>query len=144
MALSETYTCPNCKSTKTISKRLFEDETEFAKKLPKDIECGVNGCKGRALPEFQVIEGELYIESKYIQNRIEETFTDIDIHMDKPIEPKSLLKRIKEIEARQREYQMHDPECPAREVQKLNQVGGMYYMPKACTCWLNSNYSETN
>lgn len=46
--------------------------------------------------------------------------------------------RVVAIEARQREYGMHDPGCPARLVERMNRNGGgPYYTPQPCTCWLS-------
>lgn len=47
-----------------------------------------------------------------------------------------VLARIEAIEARQRDYGMHDPDCPRRAVQRDQERTGVYlYMPE-CACWL--------
>jgi hypothetical protein len=57
------------------------------------------------------------------------TYTDIH----------ALWDRCARIEARQREYGMHDPDCPARLVEKMNANGyGPHYVAQPCTCWLAS------
>lgn len=35
-----------------------------------------------------------------------------------------------------RDYGMHEPECPARQVEKAQAGTGVYLTPAACTCWL--------
>lgn len=57
---------------------------------------------------------------------------------------KNIISRIEEIEARQREYNMHDPDCPARKTEKLNALHTMYYTPQKCTCWLNNDQTFIN
>lgn len=50
----------------------------------------------------------------------------------------AIIARLNAIEARQREYGMHDPGCPARWVERANQENaGPYYTPRKCTCWLS-------
>lgn len=41
-----------------------------------------------------------------------------------------------------REYGLHEPSCPAREVEKQNQQGGVYFMPVPCTCWLSREKTD--
>lgn len=47
-----------------------------------------------------------------------------------------LLARLDAIEARQREYGMHDPGCDERAIERANAQGGPYYLPRPCNCWL--------
>ena len=35
-----------------------------------------------------------------------------------------------------RDYQMHEPECPMRIVQKWQAGSGAFIVPQPCTCWL--------
>lgn len=59
---------------------------------------------------------------------------------DRPIlRGESIEERLYRIEARQREYDMHDPDCPAR-VRERNQLATGMYIPVvvSCTCWLSS------
>lgn len=68
----------------------------------------------------------------------ETTRMQIEPRTNPAIEIESLPARIAAIEARQREYGMHDPDCPARLVERMNQNGGPYYVMQRCTCWLAS------
>jgi hypothetical protein len=48
-----------------------------------------------------------------------------------------LEKRIKAIEARQRDHNMHDPDCPIRRYQKHDARGMTASVrTKSCNCWL--------
>jgi hypothetical protein len=49
----------------------------------------------------------------------------------------TLEERLAAIEARQREYGMHDPGCKARAVERSNAHGLSYYNPEPCNCWLS-------
>jgi len=46
-----------------------------------------------------------------------------------------VARRIEAIEARQRDHQMHDPDCLLRRTQK--NMPDMYLDPSQCTCWLS-------
>lgn len=50
--------------------------------------------------------------------------------------------RLGRIESILREYGMHEPSCPAREIEKANQMGGVYWHPRPCACWLTDDNAE--
>lgn len=35
-----------------------------------------------------------------------------------------------------KDYGMHEPECPARLIEKAQRGTGAYLVPQPCTCWL--------
>ncbi len=45
-----TYTCDNCRSTKTIRMSEHQKEAEFLQELPDELICGVRGCQGTSYP----------------------------------------------------------------------------------------------
>lgn len=47
-----------------------------------------------------------------------------------------LIARVEAIETRQREYGMHDPECPARRTEVSQRYTDAYLVPRLCECWL--------
>lgn len=50
----------------------------------------------------------------------------------------NLRKRIEAIEARQRDRKWHDPQCPIRVAQKINEQGRVYAEATGpCNCWLS-------
>ena len=47
--------------------------------------------------------------------------------------------RLAAVEARQQDYEMHDPDCPTRLIEKAQRYTGAYLLPQDCTCWLSEN-----
>ena len=54
----------------------------------------------------------------------------------------TLESRIEAIEARQRAYGMHDPECPVFRTQVAQRSTDAYLIPPDCTCWLSEECTE--
>lgn len=54
----------------------------------------------------------------------------------------SVDERIEAIEARQRAYGMHDPDCPVY-LRAVDQAQTMaYVLPRKCTCWLSKGNED--
>ena len=54
----------------------------------------------------------------------------------------SLEERIEAIEARQRTYGMHDPDCPVRLTQIAQRTTDAYLVSPPCACWLTEKCTE--
>lgn len=47
------------------------------------------------------------------------------------------LARVDRIEARQRDYGMHDPDCLRRASEIAQRYTGAHVVPQECNCWLS-------
>lgn len=50
-----------------------------------------------------------------------------------------VAERLDAIEARLREYEMHDPHCSKRATERNQRQTTMYLVPGPCTCWLSDD-----
>lgn len=56
----------------------------------------------------------------------------------------AITQRLDRIEARQKAYGMHDPECPLFQTEQHQKSTGAYLTRPECLCWLNGRPDEVN